>query len=129
MFWPAVTGSGMSILVTERSALSELTVVDCVAVLLAAFGSPALEATVAVLLIGLAAPRFTFTTRVKVCGPAAVVRLGLVAVTVPVPPTAGVAVVHPAGATKETKVVPAGTLSVRLTLAAASGPAFVTVIV
>src|SRR5262245_21061962 len=75
-------------------------------------GSLAL-ATAAGLLIAVAVvPGVTCTTRVKVAVPAAA--FGLVNVTVPVPPTAGVAIVHPGGAVAtaaETKVVLAGMAS------------------
>src|SRR6266540_2381604 len=59
------------------------------------------------------APAFTRTTSVKVATEAAV-KVGLVLVTGPVPPTTGVVDVQPAGAVKETKVVPGGTLSVKV---------------
>src|SRR5262245_39011374 len=91
-------------------------------------GSLAL-ATVAVLLIaGAVVPGVTCTTRVKVAVPTAA--FGLVNVTVPVPPTAGVAIVHPGGAVAtaaETNVVLVGSASATTVSAAALGPALVTV--
>jgi hypothetical protein len=69
-------------------------------------------------------PTWTPTTSVKpeTVTPA---RLALLAVTVPLPPAAGVVTVQPAGAANETKVVPVGRTSVRVTCEAASGPALV----
>ena len=55
--------------------------------------------------------------------------IGFVQVTVPLAPTAGVVHDQPATAGSETKVVPAGSVSLHDALAAASGPLFVTVIV
>ena len=49
--------------------------------------------------------------------------------TVPLPPTAGVEQVHPAGAESETKVMIPGNVSSRETVVASSGPPLVTVIV
>ena len=53
----------------------------------------------------------------------------MLALTGPVPPTAGVVAVHPPGTLKLTKVVFAGTLSERLTVAPLLGPALFTVMV
>src|SRR5262245_52013444 len=66
----------------------------------------------------------TRTTRVNVDEPTA--RSGWVNVTVPVPPTAGVAIVHPAGALAATNVVFGGMASVTIVSAAGLGPALVT---
>ena len=55
--------------------------------------------------------------------------LGLVQVIVPVPPTAGVVHVHPAGAEIDWKVVLVGVACVNVAPAAAAGPLFVTVCV
>ena len=118
-----------SLLVTLRSA--ELpTVVVAVALSLAAFGSGVVLVTVAVLEMNVpaATPAPTSTTSVKVAlAPAA--RVGRVQVTGPVPPTAGVVQLKPAGAVSETKVVPAGRVSARLTAWASLGPVLVTVMV
>ena len=126
---PAVTVVTPSLLVTERSA-DVATVVVVVALSLAAFGSLVAAETVAVLLMTVPAATLapTWTMSVKVwVAPAA--RLAIVQVTVPLPPTAGVVQLKPAGAVSETKVVPAGRVSVRLTLWAALGPALATVMV
>ena len=56
----------------------------------------------------------------------AIIRL-LVAVTVPVAPTAGVVVAHPAGAVRETKLVVAGSTSVTIMAVASLEPLFVAV--
>ena len=47
----------------------------------------------------------------------------------PVPPTAGVTQVHPAGGVRDLKLTSAGRLSTKLGLAAAAGPLFVNTIV
>src|SRR5207248_2044154 len=158
--FPAVTGSGESVLMTRRSATVP-TVVVSIQLLLAGFGSVVVELAVAVLLITVPSGRaaLTLTTSVKTklvmggsvgsvvevsaavlvmtpAGRAALTlttsvntalaplaSVGVVAVTVPVPPTAGVMVVQPAGAMKETKVVPTGTTSVSVTAWAWQGPA------
>jgi prephenate dehydrogenase len=54
---------------------------------------------------------------------------GSVQFTVPVPPTAGVVQVQPAGARTDWNVVLVGVASVKLAPAAAAGPLFVTVCV
>jgi hypothetical protein len=106
------------------------TVVDAEAELLAGFGSDVDEVAEAVFVMVVPPATFasTFTTSVKVAVPPAA-KVGLVAVMFPVPPTAGVVVVQPAGAVNETKVVLAGTASVRLALSASLGPALLAVIV
>src|SRR5215475_10901270 len=55
--------------------------------------------------------------------------LVFVKTTVPVPPTGGEVVVHPAGAVAETKVVLAGVGSATVTLLASLGPLFLRLIV
>src|ERR1700687_2316681 len=75
---------------------------------------------------GTAAP--TLATSVKLAEPPGA-RLAIVAVTVPLAPTAGVVGVHPAGAEKLTKVKPAGNASFSDTLTAVCGPALFTVMV
>src|SRR5262249_25872965 len=57
-----------------------------------------------------ATPGATFATRVNVAGKP-LASLGSVAVTVPVPPAAGVVVVQPTGAANKTNVVLAGSVS------------------
>src|SRR6266511_4102671 len=126
-----MTGSGVSVLVTTRSADASTTVV-WVAELLAAFGSVVVVVTVAVLLSvePLAALGLTWTTRVKVAlAPAA--KLAAVAVKVPVPPTGGVVRLNagPLVCIADTNVVLAGIRSLSVALAAALGPALLTVMV
>jgi hypothetical protein len=74
-------------------------VVVVVAVLFVVTGSVVADATVAVfeMTVPLATPAFTFTTTVNVAT-ADAATLGLVQLTVPVPPTTGVVQVHPAAA-------------------------------
>jgi len=107
----------------------ELTVVVAVAELFPATGS-SVDVTLAVLLtivpFGVAA--FTFTTSVKDPLPLAG-RVAMVQLTVPVPPTAGVVQVHPAGDVRDTNVVFAGRVSDRATVVAAVAVRFVTLIV
>jgi hypothetical protein len=128
-FVPAVTGSGESDLVTARSAAAA-TVVVAVAVLLAAFGSVVADPTAAefAIVLPFATEGLTRTTKVKVAE-APFAKEPVVAVTFPVPPTAGVVAVQPAGALSETNVVFAGTESLSDTLAALDGPALEAVIV
>lgn len=116
-------------MVTPTSAPTATVVVTVVA-LLPLFASGFWELTLAVLLttVPAAVPGLTLTTRVN-AALAPLASDGLLAVTVPVPPTAGVAVVHPAGAVNETNVVFAGTVSFSVAVDAAEGPAFVTPIV
>src|SRR5437899_2496045 len=68
----------------------------------------------------------TCTTRVKSAWPGA--SRPSAAETAPVPPTAGVVEVEPAGTVRETNVVPAGMLVETFAACAASGPLFVNVI-
>src|SRR5713226_4949969 len=114
MFEPALTGSGLSLLVTDKSA-AVLTVVIWVESLFAGLGSAVVVVTLAVLLIvvPLVVEELMFTTSVNVAvAPAA--RVALVAVTVPVPPTAGVVSVNagPEVCIIETNVVFVGVESV-----------------
>src|SRR5215213_12026557 len=108
-----------------RSA-EALTVVLAEPVLLVGLESGVELVAVAELLMVLPARTFapTWTTIVKL-GAAPAVAVALAKETVPVPPTAGAVVVHPAGAVAETNVVPAGRVSERPTLCASLGPAFV----
>jgi hypothetical protein len=68
-----------------------------------------------------------FTVSVKTLLPTA--NEGFEHDTVPVPPTAGVVQLHPVTAGRETKVEPAGSVSLHEADVATSGPLFVTVIV
>jgi len=57
-----------------------------------------------------------------------IARLGLVQVMVPVLPALGVEQFHPDGLARETKVIPAGSVSVMVALSALSGPLLATMI-
>jgi hypothetical protein len=94
-----------------------------------AFVSAVVEVTVAVLLmtVSFATEGSMLTVSVKTALPTGNEAIELV--TVPPAPTAGVVEVQPAGAENETKLVPAGSVSLKETFSAASGPLFVTVIV
>src|SRR2546430_11325027 len=129
MLLPALTGSGESVLVTDRLATVP-TVVISVQLLLAAFGSVVVELAVAVLLITVPSGRaaLTLTTSVNrklVLGGSVG---SVVQVTVPVPPTAGVVQPGPAPV-NDTNVVPTGIASVNVTPWALLGPALLTPIV
>src|SRR5436190_23953833 len=126
MLFPAVTGSGESVLVTDRSA-DVFTVVVAVAELFAVLGSNVDALTEAVLLIVPPAVP-VFTTRVNT-PEAAGATDGFVQLTVPPAPTAGVVHDHPPGDARETKVVPAGRVSASAMLVAKSPPPFVAVMV
>src|SRR5262249_33448074 len=117
--------------VTARSAWV-LTVVIALAWLLSELAScvvALLTLTVLVMTVLLGVLGLTWTTKVKTSeAPGA--RLGLVAVTWPVPPGRGVPApaVQPSGTMNETNVVLFGVASVRLTFCEMSGPPLVTVI-
>jgi hypothetical protein len=103
---------------------------DAVAVLFAAFGSVVVVVTLAVFAIGVGFTVVGAKTRLNVADAAA----GSEAIEqeiVPVPPAAGVVHVNvgPDVCDSLTNVVPAGTASVMLTVAASLGPLFVTVTV
>ena len=97
--------------------------------LLARAGSGVAERTVAVLLMTdafeTAQPILTTTVNVAVAPLARLTALQLIR---PALPTSGVVQAQPLGIELETKVVPAGRLSSSVTLTAAFGPLFVTVI-
>lgn len=119
---PGVLVEMPSVCVMRRSV--PFAVVVAVALLFAGFGSVVLDDTVAVFVsvvpaaLGLA---FTMIVNVPVSPLDAVV---FVKVTVPVPPTAGVMIVHPTGAFADTNVVPAGSGSVSETFRASLPPLF-----
>src|SRR5580704_10138421 len=98
MLFPACTGFGEATLVTVKSGAVEPTTVATVAVLFAEFGSVVDEFadTTPVMIVPLAVPAFTLTTRVKVAA-ANPGRLTSVQTTLPVPPDTGVMQLHPAG--------------------------------
>ena len=110
--------------------VGQATVVLKVAVLFAKLGSFVVLATVAVLVtvVPPVTPAPKCVTKVKVAV-APLAKEGIVAVTVPAAPTAGLVGVQPAGADRDWNVNPEGRTSVRVTLCAASGPLLVTVIV
>src|SRR4029450_1331075 len=119
MFPLATAGSGESDFRTRRLA-PELTVVVAVAELFPAAGS-SVDVMLAVLLtiVPLGVAAFTFTTSAKAPLPFAG-SVAMVQFTVPVPPTAGVVQVHPAGDVRDTNVVFAGRVSDRATVVAAA---------
>ena len=124
MFTPAATGSGESLLVTERSAWAA-TVVVAVAVLFPGFGSVVELAAVAefVTVEPLGALALTLIVIVNTAvSPAATVALEKT--TLPVAPTGGDEKVQPTPVVTvaETKVVLAGTASVTVTPWASLGP-------
>src|SRR5208282_268422 len=118
MLDPAVTGLGLPLLVTVRSqTVLTLVVTDALAVL-TEFVADTEEGAVIEATVTLAG---TFnTTTIFAVSPTA--KLGSVQVTFPVPPTAGVVQVHPAGASTDWYVVFAGVASVKLAAVAAAGP-------
>ena len=105
---------------------SEFTSVKAVAELLLGFGSLDVPPIVAVLVIVPPGAALTFTTRVIDTDP--MVEIGpSEQLTVPTLPTGGVLQVP--GLVSETKVVPAGMMSVKVAPASESGPLFVMTIV
>jgi len=126
MFCPAKTGSGESDFVSDRSAMSPVTVVVVVCELFDAVGSDVSLETLAVfeMTVPSAVPAPTLTTIVKVSGPLVGRNEGFVKVTVPVPPGEGAIVDHPDGAKAETNVVFGGVVSVTTAFTAVSGPKF-----
>jgi len=115
--------------VTDTSLMVKLaTPVLAVEELFPGVGSVVVVLTLAeFVIVTLAGLELIFTTNEKL----AVAPLAsdeMVAVTLPVPQTAGVDGVQPPDAPKDTKVVLAGTASVSWTLAASLGPLFATVI-
>ncbi len=125
---PATTGSGVSTLVTDKSA-DAATAVVAVALLLALLLSPVFDVTVAVLLRTVPAATDGATAVVSVNTALPTANDTFEQDTVPVAPTAGVVQDQPATAGNETKVVPAGSVSLHDAVVAASGPLLVTVIV
>src|SRR5258708_39825614 len=108
MLLPAMTGSGLSELVIDKSALAPTAMLE-LAVLFPALGSGVAELTDAVSLIRVpdAVLEFTFTVRTNVAV-AALFSVAILQVIAPLAPTAGVVQDHPAGTGRETKVVLAG---------------------
>jgi hypothetical protein len=126
MVFPACTGFGEAVLVTDRFGPDDPTIVVTVAVLFDRIGSRTDELTVAeaVITVPFVAPVATFTTKVKVAednpGMFAFVHTAL-----PVPPMLGKRQLHPAGGVSEANVVPVGTGNTRVALSAALAPLFV----
>lgn len=126
---PGATGSGVSVLVTERSALPAPTVVVAVPDSLPVFGSVVVDDAVAV---------FDSTVPGTVAGSTATVSVNIALPAgndaieqeiVPPAPIMGVVHDQPPGEASDTKVVPAGKISDRLTPAALLGPALEAVMV
>jgi hypothetical protein len=127
-FVPATTGSGASVIVTCRSA-SEATVVVALALSFAGLLSAVDVVAVAVSESTVPAATLAPICTVSVNAALVVPRLAFVHVTVPPAPTAGVVHVQPPGEASDTNVVPAGSVSASVTVAALLGPALATVIV
>src|SRR5262245_27484537 len=129
MSFPGVTGSSVSLLLSARSARPG-TMVLAVAVLSLVFGSAVSEVTVAEFtkIVPPGVVGSICTTSVKVYGPPTASGV-IEQLTVPFMPIAGVVQAQPPGLASVTKVVPAGSGSLQLALAASFGPALFTVIV
>lgn len=125
---PGTTGSGVSSLVTDRSAAVP-TVVVAVPLWLPALGSEVVDEAVAVLLITLPAASDASTAVVRVNTALPTANAGLEQVTVPPVPIVGVVQLQPASAGSDTNVVPAGNVSLSETVEAESGPLLVAVMV
>src|SRR3954462_14316426 len=97
MLFPAITGSGLSELVIDKSALVPTAMLE-LAVLFPGFGSDVTAATLAVSLISVPTGvlLFTFTVRTNV-PVAALASVAIVQEIAPVAPTAGVTHTQPAG--------------------------------
>jgi hypothetical protein len=119
-FWPTNTGSGESVLLSDRSADKPLTVVVVVALLLPDTGSATLLVTLAVLLN---VPPAVGVTTIVTVALAALARVPRLHVTVAVP------LQLPCDGVVDTQVTPPGSVSVTETPVAELGPLFVTVIV
>jgi hypothetical protein len=123
---PAVTGSGVSAFVTCMSE-EVATVVVAVSLLFAPFGSVVAEVRVAVFesTVPPGTDGITVTTSVKKS--TVTPKLVFVQETVPLAPTDGVVHDHGPVVERDTKVVPVGSVSEKLALAALLGPLFVRV--
>src|SRR5439155_453008 len=121
---PDVASAG-ALLVIDRSAAR--TSVFAVAALLAVLGSKVTELTVAVLVSVLPSGVLALTCATIVKLTVAPLAVGpVVQFTVPAEPTAGVVQVQPAGVMIDWNVVPGGSGSVTVTLAAVEGPLLLT---
>ena len=126
MFAPPATAAAAAVFVIARAAVATPVAV-AVEELFAGFAS-AVALTAAVLDTVAPMPLPAARTSVNVLE-AADASVAAEQVIVPVPPTAGVVQVKPAGAVSDWNVIPAGIVSVTCTVDAASGPLFVTTIV
>src|ERR1700675_2960570 len=97
MLLPAMTGSGLSELVTDRSALAPTAMME-LAVLFPTLGSGVAEliAAVSVIKVPDAVLAFTFTVSTNVAV-AALFKVAMLQVIAPLAPTAGVVQDHPTG--------------------------------
>src|SRR5258706_16101833 len=125
MLFPAMTGSGLSALVIERSALVPIAMLE-LALLLPELGSAVTEPTVAVSVMrvptGVLLFTLTVTTKVALTP---LFKVAMVHVMAPVPPTAGVTHAQPTGTGKDTKVVLAGVAPENVTVIALAAPPLV----
>src|SRR5713101_1263172 len=129
MLFPAMTGSGLSAFVIERSALVPTAMLE-LALLFPGLGSAVVAPTVAVSLMrvptGVLVLTLTVNTKVPLTP---LFKVAMVQVMAPVPPTAGVTQAHPIGVGSDTKVVLAGVAPEKVTVAAFEGPPLVAVCV
>ena len=127
MLFPACTGFGETVLVTERLGPVDPTRVEAVAELFDAVGSVADDDTdtLSLITVPFATPVFTFTTSENEPEvPPAI--LAFMQTTVPGFPAPGLVQLHPDGALIETKVELVGTGATYVALSAALGPLLVT---
>src|SRR5882757_325484 len=129
MLFPAITGSGLSTFVIDKSALVPTAILE-LALLLPGLGSPVTAPTVTVSLIrvpsGVLVFTLTVTTKVALTP---LFKVPIVHVIAPVAPTAGVAHAQPTGTGRETNVVFAGVAPETLTAAALAAPPLVAICV
>lgn len=122
MLLPAITGTGLAMLVSDKSAEPATTTLVA-ALLLPELGSPVTDdptESVCVMVVPGAVPEFTVTIKVKF---AVVLAASVVMVQVSVPTVQ----VQPAGPVRDWAVVFAGSVSVKVTVLAAAGPPLLTV--
>jgi hypothetical protein len=126
MVFPACTGLGEAVLVTDKFGPEPPTIVVTVAVLFDRIGSRTDELTVAdaVITVPFVVPVATFTTKVKLAedNPA---MFAFVHTALPVPPMLGTRQLHPAGGVSEANVAALGTGNTSVALSAALGPLLV----
>src|SRR4029078_9930391 len=90
MFWPAITGSGVSLLVTKMSGCgATIVVVVCAALLFCCVSMALVTVTSSVTVVLLGVPAFTLTLRMIVTGLGLGAMSVVLALTGPVPSTAG----------------------------------------